>query len=193
MLDDRPDMRGVLDEDSAIRDWIIAAFNGEQTGKRVYWNSDTPASGRPAEHLMPYMYYPGAIRISGGTETTPTDKWASVVFELFNLTNASDFDALNQKAIAGELDSKAYASACVALEFRAIKMTSEFFASNPLPDSKHRNDIFYQWMIEGVGTFEEYKAAFDGVDSLQASNFKYFEEYYNTSLVPYQAELQLQE
>lgn len=153
MLDDRPDMRGVLEADDPLIAWIIAAFNGEHTGMRIYWNADTPSSGRPAEHLMPWSDYPPAIRISGGNETTPIDKWTSVVYEMFNLGNASGFKSLSDQAMKGLLDGPTYAERCVELEFRALEKTSLFLADHPLPAGRHGRDIYYHWIRSDLGTF----------------------------------------
>ncbi len=186
MLTDRPDMRGVLAEDSPVMDWIIAAFNGEQAGERIYWNADTPSSGRPAEHLMAWHEYPAAIRITGGSEITPTDKWAGVIFEIFNLENSSDFQALTTRAMAGELDGPTFASRCVELEFKALQKASGFFAEHPLPTSKHKNDIYYRWISADLGSFEEYQQAFlDAETDAATSNFAYFEAYYEQTIRPY--------
>src|SRR5690242_1923528 len=85
LLADRPDMVGVLADDDPIVVWIADSMNGGRIGRRVYWNADSPRTGGAAEHALPYGVNPPFICITGGAEVSPIDKWASLVYELFNL------------------------------------------------------------------------------------------------------------
>ncbi|MDC0936874.1 hypothetical protein OAS39_11360 [Pirellulales bacterium] len=186
MLDDRPDMRDVIPPSHPVLRWLVDGFNGDRLGQRVYWNAGSPQGGRPAEHGAAYDGYPPYIAISGGTETTAIDKWASVVYEMFNLENSDQFEVVYESAIAGSLDGDAYAQKCVELEFVALEKTRDFFNSNPLPKSNHGRDPWYNWVTSDLGTYTEYKDAFDvpWTNSFN-SNFAYFKEYYETTIVPY--------
>lgn len=179
-------MRDVIPESHAVFQWVVAAFNGERIGQRVYWNASSPQSGRPAEHGPAYSTYPPYIAISGGTETTSIDKWAAVVFEMYNLENSEEFKAISRLAIEDELDGDAFAEACVELEFAALIKTQEFFRANPLPMSNHGRDVWYNWVTSNIGTFEDYQETFGapGTNGLN-NNFAYFKEYYDTTIVPY--------
>lgn len=186
MLQDRPDMQGIMPESHPVFRWLVDSFNGDRIGQRVYWNAVSPQSGRPAEHAPAYAHYPPFIAISGGTETTPIDKWASVVFEMHNLENSSEFEATSRSAVEGKLDADAFAEKCVELEFNALEKTMVFFRENPLPKSKHGKDVWYIWVTSRLGTFEEYRDAFDIPGTHKSnSNFAYFKEYYNTRIAPY--------
>jgi hypothetical protein len=186
MLQDRPDMRDVIPNSHSVFQWLVDGFNGDRIGQRVYWNASSPQSGRPAEHGPAYGTYPPYIAISGGTETTPIDKWAAVVYEMHNLENGDKFGAISRLAIAGRLDADAFAEKCVELEFVALTKTQEFFRENPLPNSKHEKDVWYNWVTSNMGTFEDYRNSFDvpGTNVFN-SNFAYFKEYYDTTIVPY--------
>ena len=136
-------MQNVISESHSVFQWLVNGFNGDRIGQRIYWNASSPRSGRPAEHGPAYATYPPYIAISGRTETTPTDKWASVVYEMYNLENGEEFEATSRSAIEGKLDADDYAEKCVELEFIALTKTQKFFRLNPLPKSKHGKDVWY--------------------------------------------------
>lgn len=186
LLDDRPDMRGVIDASHPVYSWVIEAFNGDHFGQRVYWNGNSPQSGRPAEHASPYHGYPPYVSITGGSDATPVDKWTMVVFELHNLGNADGFEKLMHEALDGSIDGEGYANGCVKLEFEALERTREFFVENPLPKSPHGRDTYYNWITDDLGTFDEYQERFDRPGMTRYnSNFEYFRAYYDSTLVPY--------
>jgi hypothetical protein len=186
MMQDRPDMQNVIAKSDAVFQWLVNGFNGDRIGQRVYWNASSPQSGRPAEHGPAYATYPPYIAISGGTETTPTDKWASVVYEMYNLENSDQFEAISRLAMEGKLDADAYAEKCVELEFIALTKSQEFFRENPLPKSKHGRDVWYNWVTSDIGTFENLKKSFAAPGASRSnSNFAYFKQYYETTIAPY--------
>jgi hypothetical protein len=186
MLDDRPDMRDAVPATHPVVNWLIASFNGERIGRRVYWNASSPQSGRDAENGPAYMAYPPYIAISGGPDTSAGDKWAFAVFEMYNIENSGKFNALTAKAMAGSLDAGSFASKCVELEFEALEKTRDFFRQHPLPTSEQRQDEWLKWVTTNLGTFAEYKTAFDVADvASYDDNFKYYKDYYNMSLMPY--------
>jgi len=186
MLDDRPDMRDEVARSHTVVAWLIDGFNGDRLGQRVYWNANSPRSGRPAEHGPSYGSYPPYIAISGGTETTAVDKWAAVIYEMHNLENSEDFKRISEAAIKGTFDADAFADECVKMEFAALLKTRDFLAANPLPKSKHGKDVLYNWVTSDLGSYDDYKKRFDvpGTNGFN-SNFKYFKEYYETIIAPY--------
>lgn len=138
--------------------------------------------------------YPPFIAISGGTETTAIDKWASVVYEMFNLENGSDFTELSEAAVKGFLDADQYAAECVVLEFEATKKTRDFFLEHPLPKSNHERDTWYNWCTTEVDTLEAYVDSFGSSDSLKSNtNFNYFKNYYERTLMPYSEDMRRNE
>jgi len=183
MLDDRPDMVDVLGADDPVLQWIIDSLNGSRTGFRIYWNADSPLRGRAAHHQPRYHGYPAHFCISGGTETTPIDKWAAVVYELFNLENGPVFDLLNRQALGGTLDGETFALECDKTEFEALKKSEVFFAEHPLPTSGSKTNAWYDWVCAGVGTYDEYRNNY--FDSTKPGNFKYFRDYYDESISPW--------
>lgn len=186
LIADRPDMAGVLSEDDPVMKWIIDSFNGDRIGQRVYWNANSPQSGSEAEHGPPNGGYPAYVSLSGGAETTPVDKWASVVYELFNLENTQAFEELNDRAMAGEVDGDTYALECVRLEFVAVVKTKAFFEKHTLPASVHGNDPWYNWVLGDIGTFEENVQGFrENYTGLGYNPLRYFRDGYDSEIAPY--------
>lgn len=183
VLDDRPDMVGVVSDDNPIVAWVIGGFNGERTGQRIYWNAMSPRSAQPAEHWPQYFDYPPQICISGGTELTAIDKWTGLVYEFFNLENSKSFEELGAKARGGELDGDGYARGCTKLEFEALRKAKAFFQQHPLPPSSHGEDPYYQWVQSSPDDFEafvEITSASRGYNPL-----KYFHGYFDESIAPF--------
>lgn len=179
-------MRSALPSSHPAFVWVLQGFNGERAGSRIYWNANSPLSGRPAEHGPAYESYPAYISISGGTETTAIDKWASLVYEFCNLENTEQFEDLSKQAIDGLIDADGFAEKCLKLEFEALIKTREFFQKHPLPVSKHGRDKWYNWVTSDFGTFEDFKASFNipGENPFN-SNYSYFKNYYESTLMPY--------
>lgn len=183
VLADRPDMAGVLRDDDPVVAWVIAGFNGERIGQRVYWNGASPESGQAAEHWPEYYDYPAQIRVSGGTELTPIDRWTGLVFEFFNLENSKSFDELLGKANSREIDGDAYARGCTKLEFEAHLKAKAFFQEHPLPPSSHGNDPYYKWIRTSPEEFDDFLAS---TSSGRGYNpLKYFRDRYDEGIAPF--------
>ncbi len=185
MLADRPDMQGVIGTDHPIYQWVVDGFQGKHIGQRVYWNADSPRAGRAAEHATPYGHYPPYISISGGTETTPVDKWGAVVFELQNLQNHESFNQLTSESVAGKLTADEYATKCVMLEYEAQLRTHKLFSAYPLPSSSHGRDRWYNsWVKAELLPAEEFKIKYAMAGSARC-NFDYFKNVFETQFTPY--------
>ena len=185
MLADRPDMKDVIGRDHPIYKWVADGFQGKYLGQRVYWNAKSPRTGRAAEHAVPYGTYPPYISISGGTETTPIDKWGAVVFELCNLQNYEEFTRLARDASAGKITADEYATQCVMLEYDAQLRTHKLFAANPLTDSHHgRNPWYETWVKSDLLSAKDFKAK-HAVPGSTRTNYDYFKKGYATQIAPY--------
>lgn len=186
MLADRPDMRDALPTHHYVYGWLVEGFNGDRFGQRIYWNAKLPQGGVGASHGGPYGMYPPHIALASNADLSAIDKWAAVVYEMFNLENASDFKELDLEAVSGHWDADEYAAECVRLEFVAFKKTRDFFVEHPLPKSKHGRDTWYNWCTSNIGSFEDYEKSFNNLESTRfKSNFAYFKDYYEKTLQPY--------
>ena len=183
LLSDRPDMQAAIPTEHPVRDWLIAGFNGKLVGQRIYWNAEAPASGRPAEHLPAYGYYPPQIRLAN-ERTSPIDKWTMVVYEMFNMSNFRKFEAVQQKAVAGVIDAEEYAEEFVKLEFEALVLTRNFFNEFTLP-GKPETDLWYSWLLKLEDDYDSYRLSHGGEPGSHG-NFEYFKRYYLDEIVPYQ-------
>ena len=179
MLDDRPELRGVLTREDPVWKWLVDCFDGELIDCRVYWNLDRPINGNIAEHTPKFHQYPACIYITDSTDVSPVDKWACVVFEMFNLTNTKKFDVLKTEAINGAISRKEFADRCVQLEFLALKKTHDFLALNPIVVSPSEKDLWYSWVTSDLGTFEQYKNVTAGEGESKYGNFEYFGTYFD--------------
>lgn len=182
MLADRPDMAAAIPLSHPVREWLAAGFNGQLVGRRVYWLADEPESGLSAEHAPEFENYPPHIRIAND-HSSPIDKWASAVYEMFNMSNTEEFEAVRDQALAGKIDADTYAEQCVRLEFKAVLQTRGYFKENPLPGSSWK-DEWYCWVTEVDDSYEDYKRSHGTVGS--HGNFQYFRQYYLDEIVPYQ-------
>ena len=175
LLDDRPDMKGVIPKKHPVRKKIIDGFNGKLIGQRVYWVDLNPET---AMHLQPYGDYPPFIAITDNPNTSPIDKWSSLLFEVYNLEG--NFNELWDAALNGKIDRESYVKKCVALEDVAAEKTRAFFTKHPLPATKA--DTFYNFYFseEGLKTHSLYRLLGTEID-----NTKIFSEEYDDRIAPF--------
>jgi hypothetical protein len=185
MLVDRPDMAGVVDDDDPVLVWIINGLNGERIGRRVYWNDELPGGDAPSQFVPPHESYPPCICLRAGAEPSSVDKWACLVYELFNLENTKEFDELLAKAIDGSLNGEAYARECANLEYNALIKAQKFFDEHPLRKAKPEVDTHYSRFWETPDTFEKYLAQYHDADGTFHNPGEYFKEYYIKEIAPY--------
>lgn len=179
MLDDRPDMTHAVSQSHPVRQWLIDGFDGRRAGRRVYWVADTPTSGQPADSKGPDEDELHFIRVSGGTETSAIDKWASVVFEMAN--REEDWRTPYMEALNGKLDANGYARRCVALEYSALKKTVAFFRMHPLQPKRRSEDRWYNWVTSDAVHLEQ-----QSPDAIaEDGNFEYFKKTYEMRIRPY--------
>lgn len=185
MLADRPDMVGVLSDDDPVMAWVVDGFNGGRIGQRIHWNGNSPASGAPAEHASAYGHYPPHICLDGGSDVTPIDKWAGLVYELFNIEGTKEFDKLFEQATAGELTSDEYADACAKLEYEALKKAEAYFAEHPLPGAVPGHNPQYDQLRSVPETYEQYLAKFHDPNGKLHHPGEFYRKYFDDMVAPY--------
>jgi hypothetical protein len=179
MLNDRPDMQDAVPPSHPVRQWLIDGFDGKRLGRRVYWVADSPTSGQSADSKGPDEDGLHFIRLSGGTELSAIDKWASAVFEMAN--REEDWHAVELEALHGKLDADGYARKCVALENSAFNKTAQFFRQHPLRQDRRSEDSWYNW-VTSDGVLIEVQSP-DAI--AKDGNFDYFQKQYEASYLPY--------
>jgi hypothetical protein len=117
LLEDRPELFPIIENNLAIKNWILDRFNGGEMNLRVYWHAEEPWSGRPAEHSIPIRGYPALIRITSKNDLTAEDKCIALIFEFFNLENESNFKKLWE---AENITSQEFAKKALMLEVGAV-------------------------------------------------------------------------
>lgn len=123
MLDDRPEMRGLFDDDSPLFQWLSSKFEGATVESRMYWNAEEPPAGFSASHMRRYSMYPAQVYVSSSNHLSGLDKWVALVFETHNLQNAGDFAKLEADAANGKLLREEFVVECVSLEVDAMLET----------------------------------------------------------------------
>jgi hypothetical protein len=136
VLEDRPNMKGIVDADDFIDEWVIRQFDGESPDRRVHWDNQEPESGRPSECELAFKSFPRAVCVTKSESFSGRDKWAFLIFELNNLKNSEGFSELDRRAYVGQVNRKTYSTECTALEFSAMIRTQLFFRCHPIPGSR---------------------------------------------------------
>ena len=158
VIDDRPQMAGLLPIDDVIYRWVARKFESGYEGKRVYWDQTPPEDGHEASNKTAYQGYPALISLSDSVDISGRDLWCSLVFELENLQSSSRGVVLEQQVIRGQLDRKAFSEACVKLEFSASLRARRFFRRYPIPGATAENAPYYTSLISMNDDFESYLA-----------------------------------
>ncbi|MEM8734140.1 MAG: hypothetical protein AAGG44_07955 [Planctomycetota bacterium] len=188
VLEDRPEMRGVVATDSHLAKWIVNRFEGQGTGSRVHWNEREPLSGSAAEHLPAYEGYPANLSITKKDSTSPIDKWASLVYELQNLQETYRSD-LFERALNGEFDAEEYAIECVRSEYSAVLATRKTLLRYPISGSIPTRDRWYAWVTSNLLPVDEYIAEVkSGGRLFKETNYRYFRDHFIEDLAPYLAQ-----
>lgn len=174
---DRPDVASVINDNPTLRHALEMHFAGVTHGSRVYWDNSRPVSGRGAES---YSGCVAVVRVSRAKSISPTDKCASLMFELLNLQSKHDFHSLHLAASGRRISRDDYATRCVRLEYAALKKAHEFFCTYPLANANFQNDSFYCGVFLHNGDFSDYVHYLDGLDGGEYDPREYFKRAYDT-------------
>ncbi len=142
MLDDRPEMKRVFDEEHPLVEWMASSFAGSGLESRVYWNAEEPASGFLAEHSCRYSVYPAQVRVVAGDRLSGLDKWIAITFEMHNLRDTDEFSRLNRAAYFGRVTKEQFVAECVDLELDAAVETAEFLEKKLTGEVLKRSKVF---------------------------------------------------
>ena len=141
LLDDRPDMKGILADDNPLRSWVHARFESDLHGLRVHWDNREPTGGFDSAMFPPSAETPGIVRVSSSPSLTGRDKWCLLVYELENLANAPRIAELVAKAHGNRIERDAFSIECIRLEHAAVlrtqKVLSQFGSLGP-PELRSR-------------------------------------------------------
>jgi tetratricopeptide (TPR) repeat protein len=147
MLKDRPAMAQYGDKARVLRQWAARKFAGEDLRELIFWNNSEPEPPFNADNCGPTTGEPGLIRVcpkyyegpNKGKERSFEEMWADVVFELYNITGAKEFDRLNDEAAHGSLSKEQYVTKKITIESRAAEKTRAFYIHIFLPWAKEQH------------------------------------------------------
>ena len=112
--------------------WIAERFGSLSRGRRVYWDSSEPVSGRPGEHRPPFFGYAPLIRLTSGDDLSGVEKCVVLIYELHNLARYPEFLDVLYRARRGKIGREEFALSCSRIEYAAIGDTQEFLREHPL-------------------------------------------------------------
>ena len=179
LLDDRPDMKGILPADDTICRWVVGRFNSGDFGHRVHWDHHEPLSGREAENQPSQEYSPAFIRITDSEGISGRDKWCMLVFEFENLENSPQFEKLYQLASAQQIIRAQFVLKCVQLELKAVQRAKRYFKRNPIIGSTIDNAPHYSAYITATSELATYIEWLDSREDEAYDPRDYFGEYYD--------------
>ena len=140
MLKDRPAMAQFGENAGALYQWAVRKFSGDDLQQTVFWDAAEPFFFDGENH-PPTAAGPGYIRVSRtyrdgpnkGKERSFDSIWSTVVFELYNIANAKDFERLNREVAAGKLTKETFVSKMAECESGADEKTRAFYIHVFLP------------------------------------------------------------
>ena len=156
ILEDRPEMRGVVTRNSPIWKFVEERFETGDCGARIYWVSNEPVSGQDAEYALRYGNTPTHVFLTSKNTVSGVDKWASLVFELHNTENVDAVSELSTDVKKGRVGKSQFVERGIKLEFEALKKTQAFFKQNPIFNTTPEESPWYHAMAARSDDFDYY-------------------------------------
>jgi tetratricopeptide (TPR) repeat protein/protein involved in polysaccharide export with SLBB domain len=149
MLKDRPAMAKYGKSAEPLYEWAIRKFAGEDLGEEVFWDSADPQMPLNGACSLRTDDMPGRIWIretygSGenvGKRRPFGDIWGTAVFELYNISNASDFEKLDRKASEDTVLKAQYVVRRIEIECQAQEKTRSFYINVFLPWARQHHIV----------------------------------------------------
>ncbi|MCH2045230.1 MAG: hypothetical protein MK212_14030 [Saprospiraceae bacterium] len=166
MLVDRPGMNGMVKVDDAIWKWLVNKFAGEDIQHKIYWQATSSdyfiiPEGVSAAHGYPNAVQDGKIWVADSKDAE--EMWAGVVYELHNIKNYMEFEAIEQEAMFGKCTKDTYVMGYARLEYKAAKETAEFYRKKWKPYMRQKGLLTNSehWFANIPDTFEEWIALYN--------------------------------
>jgi hypothetical protein len=179
---DRPGTFERVKSDPALYLALIWYFAGEMNNGRVCWDSQEPVSGRPAEHVAALSEFPARVRVSSENSISPGDKWAMLLFEMFNHQLDDQYSKLVDGAISKTVGREEFAIDCLQLEFLARQNTRKFFRRFPLTPPKLGRDETYDQIMGESENFSDYLRWLNGLNKKAYDPRRYYGKMYDNVL-----------
>ena len=163
MIKDRPLMGKHITKKDFVWKWAVRKFAGEDLPDTIDWNNGNPYQGAWADCVHPAKSEGGYIRIKNLKNDTFDSLWAKAVFELINITLYVNILKLIQKAYRGQISKKNFIINMAKIEFKAVKMTEQFYKEIWEPWSQQRNfsTVPHMWYVGIPIRFEDWLKGYD--------------------------------
>jgi hypothetical protein len=162
MLRDRPQMCNNIRPSDLLWKWAVAKYAAKIDGLPIEWSDLKPSNNSDAENYRPYDGNPGQIRVKA-IDARRADAaafetlWMNLVFELHNIENAKEFNAIDANATEGLIEKDAYVKRVFMVEWKTMERTRKWYVEVFLPHAKR-----YKlptdpalWYCDTWGTVEE--------------------------------------
>jgi tetratricopeptide (TPR) repeat protein/protein involved in polysaccharide export with SLBB domain len=147
MLKDRPALAEFGKAAEPLHKWATRKFAGEDLGEEVFWDRTDPPLPFGGMNCQPTDKVPGCIMVRGtyGGDANSDRKrsfdgtWSDVVFELYNIANASDFEKVHRQVAEGKVSKSQYVVKMSEIECQAAEKTRSFYIHVYLPWAKQHH------------------------------------------------------
>jgi hypothetical protein len=194
MMRDRSEMATCAQKSDIIYEWTVRQFAGEATGERIYWSADRPTCPDAclSSHSPAYKGLPGLIKARERYETGPKkgrsvgceELWASVVFELYNISYGKEHSSNYDGALAGTIPKQDYIMNSAKIEFGAVRKTAEFYRSvwQPWAEGKGKDTNSEHWFADEPESYEEWIKQYNDPTGYP---YSYYGTEYDSDIAPY--------
>lgn len=170
MLLDRPAMTQIVQQDDIIWQWVLYKMAGEDINAPIYWqekaNKNFPIpSGVNAVHAYPSKKSDGRVWVADNISSE--EMWAGIIYELHNIKNGTDFQAIERDAKYFACNKEEYIMRYARLEYKAAQETAIFYTNIWLPycESKGIKARPQLWFYYLPDTFEKWVDSFKDKNS----------------------------
>lgn len=165
MLQDRPNMKLIVQKNDLIWQWVQYKMAGEDIQSPIYWQANSSKNfpiptGVNAVHAYPTSKSDGRVWVNNNTD--PETMWAGLIYELHNIKNGKAFQAIEQDAKKWLCSKETYIMRYARLEYKAAQETKAFYQEIWLPycQSKNIKPNPQLWFYYLPNTFEEWSLSF---------------------------------
>lgn len=169
-LKDRPVLQSMVRTGNPLWIWLRDRFGRSYDGIPVIWEDKPTAAFNPFGGECRFEIDKTVIRINkyytngrfAGTEIPAEEMLISIVFELNNAKNRSDFIMINDMAAWGKMSKRDYALIAALDEYEASCATGKFYKEVYLPycNSNNLKIVPILWSTYGIDNFDKWLESF---------------------------------
>lgn len=167
---DRPQILEIVQPNDSIWHWVALQLAGKEIGSRIYWQSQEGPRfkiplGVNAVHAYPSDRQEAKIWVANSKH--PEKLWSGLIFELFNIRNASEFERIENDVINGRCSKAAYIRQFARLEYKAGQSLAKFYQTVWLPfcESKGIKTDPQKWFCYLPDNFDAWMRGFTNLEA----------------------------